>query len=57
MIDKNDKEFMSELNRRIEIIKDPNYQDPSLKNLNKIDIFLIGFLIVFSILIFLWGWF
>ena len=57
MIDKNDKEFMSELNRRIEIIKDPNYQDPSLKNLNKIDIFLIGFLIVFSILIFIWGWF
>lgn len=51
-----DKEFQEELQRRIAIITDPNYNDPSFKNLNKFDYTLIAILIVISIIVFILGW-
>lgn len=57
MVHQDDKAFQNELNSRIAMITDPDYSDPSLKNLNGTDYLFIGLLIVASVLILIWGWF
>ncbi|MGD8189467.1 hypothetical protein ACQCN2_05620 [Brevibacillus ginsengisoli] len=52
-----DQEFIDELNTRISILNNPEFDDPSTKGLGMIDYVGVALLIVLSLLIFAWGWY
>jgi hypothetical protein len=49
--------FTDELNRRIAVVTSPDYEDASVKPLQRIDYALIGVFMVLSLLVFVWGWY
>ncbi|MET3288637.1 UNVERIFIED_CONTAM: hypothetical protein ABID98_001207 [Brevibacillus sp. OAP136] len=52
-----DQDFTDELNRRLAILSNPDYEDASTIGLGAIDYIGIVALIILSLLIFAWGWY